>query len=122
MKDFSVSSFEVHVINAGSILGFILFLLYINDQPRNILRSLVNIYADNTTAYECTSQNPDDQSLSADLSSGLAITNQGWVYYLVTFNTSKTKQVTIHHSRAGPTSPEERFVLLGLRLIPYLGD
>lgn len=42
-------SLETHEIIAGvnqaSFLGFLLFILFINGQPRNILRSLENIYA-----------------------------------------------------------------------------
>lgn len=44
-----------------------LFLFYINDMPKIILRLLVNIYADDTAVYGCTSQSQDDQSLAADL-------------------------------------------------------
>lgn len=44
---------EAYGINSGaqlgSRIGSTLFLLYINDLPKNILRSLVNIYVDDTT-------------------------------------------------------------------------
>lgn len=37
-------------------LGPTLFLLYINDLPSKILRSLLNISADDTAVYECISK------------------------------------------------------------------
>lgn len=47
-----------HKINAGvpqgSLLGPTLFLTCINNLSKNIVKSLLNIYADNTTVYECT--------------------------------------------------------------------
>lgn len=51
-----------------------LYLLYINDLSRNILRSLVNIYADDIDSW--SSKNLDNQSLASDLSPGLALTGQ----------------------------------------------
>lgn len=44
----------------------IFILLYINNLPKNILRSLLNIYAYYTMVYECTSTNLDNQSLCSD--------------------------------------------------------
>lgn len=38
----------------------ILFLFFVNDLFRNSLRSIVNIYADNTTAYRDIFKNIDD--------------------------------------------------------------
>lgn len=65
------------------LFGSTLSVLYINDLPKSILRSFVNIYADNTI-YGCTSKNLDDQRLAADLSSDLALTvGENW---LVKFN------------------------------------
>lgn len=45
-------------------LYFFFFLLYINDLPKNILSSLVNIFTD----YGRTSQNLDDYSLAVKIS------------------------------------------------------
>lgn len=63
-------SSETLEINAGFLQGSHLnptvFLLYINDLLRYILRSSVNIYADDTAVYWCTSQNLDDQGLAVD--------------------------------------------------------
>lgn len=48
------------------------FLLVINDQPKNILRSLANDYAVDTTVYGRTSKNQNNWSFAVDLSSKLA--------------------------------------------------
>lgn len=36
------------------------FLIYINDMPKNVIRSLVNIYAKDTTVFGCASKYVDD--------------------------------------------------------------
>lgn len=52
--------FESHEINEGvsqgSLFSLTLFLLFINDLPRNIFRSLVNLCVDDTTSYGGTSK------------------------------------------------------------------
>lgn len=42
------------------VFGFTRFLLYIDHMPKGTFRLF--IYADNTTAYDCTSKDLDDQS------------------------------------------------------------
>lgn len=64
------------VVPQGSTLGLTQFLFDINDLPRNIVRSLVDIYADDTTLYGCISRNQDKKSLVADLSSDRSLTAQ----------------------------------------------
>lgn len=59
-----------------SLLATTLVLLYIHDLPENILRSFVNIYADDSTIYRRTSKNIDDQRLGADLSFNITFTSQ----------------------------------------------
>lgn len=66
-------SSEVHKINAGVLHSYLIgppsFLLYINDMRKNIIRSLVNIYADGTAVYGYNFKYRDDKSLADDLSS-----------------------------------------------------
>jgi len=50
----------------GSVLGFLLFLLFINDLPRNI-DSVVKLYADNVLMYRSIKNVSDHQALQHDL-------------------------------------------------------
>lgn len=77
------------------------FLLYINDLPKNTSRSLINIYANYTTVYRCTSKYLDDQCQVADLSSLLTFTDQWGKDRLISFNKFKTKLV-IHRHQTNP--------------------
>ena len=110
---------EAHSINAGvpqgSILGPTLFLLYINDLPNHILRSFVDIYADDTTIYGSTTKTVNDQVLSDSLSSDLEHVVEWGKRWLVTFNASKTKLLSLHHQRSDPhlASIEMNGCLLG---------
>lgn len=54
-----------------SVLRLTLFLNYINDLSKNILKSFVNFYAEDMTIYKCISKTLDDHRLEADHSSDL---------------------------------------------------
>ena len=127
---------KAHSINAGvpqgSLLGPTLFLLFINDLPDHIIKSLVSVYADDTTLYGRTSKIQDEESLAADLSSDLENIQNWGKEWLVTFNASKTKLLSFHHHRNPPNlSPVEMSEttlsesscfdrLLGLKITPDL--
>ncbi|XP_047140024.2 probable RNA-directed DNA polymerase from transposon BS [Hydra vulgaris] len=77
----------------GSILGPILFLIYINDLP-DILTSKVALFADDTTIYSCHDKKPTlsdclegVSELEKDLTSATAWGSQ----WLVNFNSDKTQ-------------------------------
>lgn len=59
---------KIAVIRQSSLLGPSLFQCYITDLLLNILRSLVNTYADEITVNWCTPKLLDDQTLAAVLS------------------------------------------------------
>lgn len=58
---------SVLIINAGAA-KYLLFLLFINDLPRNILRRFVNIYVNESKVHECALKKKDDPSIAADFS------------------------------------------------------
>lgn len=59
-----------------SLHGPNIFLFYIDDMSKNILRYLMNIYADDAMAYGKNSQDLNVQKLALDLSADLVLTAQ----------------------------------------------
>ena len=96
-------SSKVFGINAevpqGSVLGPTLFLLFINDLPDSVIRSFINIFADDTTIYGLTSKNLNHSDLASNLSSDLSVPVQWGNNWFVKFNPSKTKLISFHHHR-----------------------
>jgi ribonuclease P/MRP protein subunit RPP40 len=82
----------------GSILGPLLFLLYINDLPNN-LESKVHLFADDTTLFE-TIDSPDESitKLNTDLQKILEWALQ----WRVTFNPEKTFFLRISNKQTRP--------------------
>ncbi|MCG7865188.1 MAG: hypothetical protein JAY74_02330 [Candidatus Thiodiazotropha taylori] len=78
----------------GSVLGPLLFLLYINDLPENI-QSQVRLFADDTAVYLTVSSLQDSQVLQSDLDS-LQRWERTWD---MEFNPSKCQVLHITRSR-----------------------
>ena len=75
----------------GSILGPLVFLLFINDMPRNVVHFTVDMYADDTLMYVCHNNiNTIEKCLNEDLDSLCK-----WLdVNLMKVNVSKTKVKT----------------------------
>ena len=91
------SSTEVPVTSGvpqGSVLGPLLFLLYINDLPQNV-QSQVRLFADDTTVYLTVDSSEDRDTLQADLD-----TLQEWERaWNMEFNPSKCQVLHITRSK-----------------------
>ena len=93
----SESSEEVPVnsgVPQGSVLGPLLFVLYINDLPHDI-QSQVRLFADDTAVYLTVRNNSDGDILQADLDR-LKIWERTWH---MEFNPSKCQVLHISKSR-----------------------
>ncbi|MCG8046380.1 MAG: hypothetical protein JAY66_11960 [Candidatus Thiodiazotropha taylori] len=91
------SSNEVPVTSGvpqGSVLGPLLFLLYINDLPDNI-QSQVRLFADDTAVYLTVSSPSDTQTLQSDLER-LQLWERTWD---MEFNPSKCQVIHISRSK-----------------------
>ena len=113
------STFSINAgVPQGSILGPILFLVYINDLPdKDRLFSDIGIYADDTSIYKCCNvrPSPDDQhQLARELELDLAGFLNWGSDWRVSFNASKTKLLTVHHLRTADFPS----VSMGLDLLP----
>ncbi len=80
----------------GSVLGPILFVLYINDLPDNVM-SEVKMFADDTKLYRHISKEQDRTTLQEDLNN-LQTWSETW---LLRFNASKCKRMHMGLSNDG---------------------
>ena len=84
----------------GSVLGPILFLVYINDLPDKV-KSQVRLFADDSAAYLAITRFADSQQLQADFD----VLQQWAVDWDMEFNPGKCKVLQITRSRTPiPTS------------------
>ena len=102
----------------GTVLGPLLFLLYINDLPDNV-QSSVRLSADDALLYGIVASDADCDLLQSDLRR-----LESWQYHWqMEFNPSKRKTVTISHKN---NPPQRKYVFCGVELeqvdsFPYLG-
>ena len=90
----------------GTVLGLLLFLLYINDLPDD-LESPVRLFADDTLLYATIANDEDTFDLQDDLQR-LEIWQQKWQ---MEFNPSKCKIMCITTKRNPP--PKRQYVFCG---------
>ena len=85
----------------GSILGPILFLLYVNDLPDAVSSSTIATFADDTKLFKCISCETDNHLLQEDLNSV-----KEWSFSSgLTFNSTKCKIQTISRKRKPIIAP-----------------
>ncbi len=85
----------------GSIVGPLLFLIYINDIVKDI-NSNTRLFADDTSLYIIVD---DPQSSSVQLNNDLRTIHQWSLDWLVTFNPSKTETMIFSRKRNKPAHP-----------------
>ena len=88
-------------VSQGSILGPMLFLLYINDLPDDVICDIA-IYADDSTLYSKCDRASDlwqQLELASELESDLQDTVDWGKKWLVDFNTGKTQLVSFDQSK-----------------------
>ena len=90
----------------GSVLGPLLFLIYINDITASDLQSDSFLYADDTSLFEVV----DDPTLTAvNLNNDLERINAWTRDWLVTINSCKTKSIIFSVKRIKPSHPNIYF-------------
>ena len=86
----------------GSILGPLLFLIYVNDITENI-KSEINLFADDTSLRDDIVESPE--SSAKRLNDDLNTLNKWASQWLVTFNPLKTEVVTFSNKRRPTRHP-----------------
>lgn len=109
----------------GTVLGPLLFLIYVNDLPTNI-SSQIRLFADDCVIYRPINCPNDSQILQNDL-----ITIETWCKnWLMTLNIRKTSVVSFHRRKFHPVpsyffsgseiSPVNSYKYLGINITPDL--
>ena len=102
----------------GTVLGLLLFLLYVNDLPNN-LKSSIRLFSDDALLYGIVSNDVDGDQLHEDLKK-LEMWQSKWQ---MSFNPAKRKTICLSTKKV---PPQRKCVFCGVELeqvgsISYLG-
>ena len=100
----------------GSVLGPVLFLVYINDLPSHVDCS-VGLFADDTLMYQNVDNTKDEERFQANLES-LNIWSKTWG---MSFNAKKCKIIAFHPQRTVPEYTMDSIMLEHTDHCKYLG-
>lgn len=81
----------------GSVLGPLLFIIYMNDLPDNLLKAKCLLFADDTTIYD---NNPNINNLYGSLTKELNIVTDWFRANRLSLNVSKTHHMLFTNSRS----------------------
>ena len=88
---FSIDAKITSGVPQGSVLGPLLFLIYINDLPNCVQNSVCRLFADDCILYQRIRSSQDSDKLQADLDQF-----QKWEStWLMEFSTSKCQAISI---------------------------
>lgn len=100
-----------HGIPQGSIIGPLLFLVYINDLPNYINSAKTLLFADDTTFY---SSHPDIAMAKTNVRDAVDTASIWFTRNKLSLNRAKTQSITLATDRNVP--PQEPVSLLGIKL------
>ena len=88
---FSIDAKITSGVPQGSVLGPLLFLIYINDLPNCVQNSVCRLFADDCILYQRIRSSQDSDKLQADLEQLQKLES----IWLMEFNTSKCQAISI---------------------------
>lgn len=89
----------------GSVLGPLLFSLFINDLPSILDHCLVHLFADDVQIYYCAKKNSNNLLISNEINHDLAKVHHWSENNFLPINPSKTKALLISNLKTPPSPP-----------------
>lgn len=102
---------QTHGVPQGSVIGPLLFLIYINDLPKHVSDASTLLFADDTTLY---SSHSDVVIAKERVHAAMEQASAWFVRNQLSLNLSKTKSITLATDKNVPS--QETVSLLGMRI------